>query len=153
MGLLAEGFRPAARHELGDLDQSLWELDDKRQPRDPWQLTNELTLRGLETGDEFVFSTSGKGGIGAIGELCKVYGNIYRQKPGLAPVIELRNDHYNHKVYGKTYFPVLKLVDWVPEPDAGEPAAMAPTGTPPAQSAAAAPTRAPEPEKPKRTRF
>ena len=147
MGLLAEGYRPPARHELGDFDQSLWELDDKRQPRDPWQSTNELTLRGVETGDEFVFATSGRGGIGAIGELCKTFGKLYRQKPGMTPVIELGNDHYNHKVYGKTYFPVLKLVDWVREPDAAEPSAEAPPS---------APAKAPEPTAPpapKRTRF
>ncbi|MBF0562276.1 MAG: hypothetical protein HQL37_09700, partial [Alphaproteobacteria bacterium] len=57
MGLLAEGYQPPPRNELGDHDQSVWELDDKRQPRDPWQQTNELTLRGPETGDEFVFAT------------------------------------------------------------------------------------------------
>lgn len=147
MGLLAEGHRPPARHELGDTDHDQWEIDEKtRQPRDPWQQTNELTLRGMETGDEFVFATSGKGGIGAIGELCKAYGKLYRQKPGMAPVIELGNDHYNHKVYGKTYFPVLKLVDWVREPDAVDPSVPA-TVTPPALPKAA------EPEKPKRTRF
>ena len=147
MGLLAEGFRPPSRHELGDQDQNQWELDDKRQPRDPWQQTNELTLRGVETGDEFVFATSGKGGIGAIGELCKTYGKLYRQKPGLAPLIELGRDSYQHKVYGKTYFPVLKLVDWVREPDTEEPSAAPPP------AAASAPAPSPEPEKAKRTRF
>ena len=111
-------------------------------------------MRGLETGDEFVFATSGKGGIGAIGELCKGYGKLYRQKPGMAPVIELSSDHYNHKTFGKTYVPVLKLVDWVREPDADEPAAA------PAVASAASPASPPpppskalEPEKPKRTRF
>jgi len=162
MGLLAEGFRPPARHELGDFDQSLWELDDKKQPRDPWQQTNELVLRGIETGDEFVFATSGKGGIGAIGELCKAYGKLYRQKPSMAPVIELTNDHYNHKVYGKTYVPVLKLVDWIREPDDFEQhsdaAAVAPAATaaPPAAVPApppVVPPKAPEPPAPKRTRF
>ena len=161
MGLLAEGFRPSSRPELGDQDKSLWELDDKKQPRDPWQQTNELTLRGPETGEEFVFASSGKGGIGAIGELCKAYGKLYRQKPGMAPVIELGNDHYNHKVYGKTYFPVLKLVDWVREPDAAETAAETAVIAPPAPTASPAPppapppapAKAPEPEKAKRTRF
>ena len=118
-------------------------------------------MRGLETGDEFVFATSGKGGIGAIGELCKGYGKLYRQKPGMAPVIELSSDHYNHKTFGKTYVPVLKLVDWVREPDAGEPAAeVAPAALPVHSAAPSAPPpspppppKAPEPEKPKRTRF
>ena len=30
MGLLAEGYRPPERHELGEFDQSKWELDDKK---------------------------------------------------------------------------------------------------------------------------
>ncbi|MEI8397340.1 MAG: hypothetical protein WCF85_21690, partial [Rhodospirillaceae bacterium] len=122
-----------------------------------WQQTNELVLRGLETGDEFVFATSGKGGIGAIGELCKVYGRLYRQKPGMAPVIELSSDHYNHKTFGKTYFPVLKLVDWIREPDGAE---IAPAASPVHSAVPSAPPPSPppppkasEPEKPKRTRF
>ena len=126
------------------------------QPRDPWQFTNELVLRGQETGDEFVFATSSKGGLGAIGELCKAYGKLYRQKPGMLPVIELGHDHYAHKVYGKTYFPVLKLVGWVREPDAVEAHSEAePPVAPPAQSppSPSTPAKAPEPPAPKRTRF
>ncbi len=146
LDLLADAVPPRRRNDLGDLDQGLWELDDKKQPRDPWQFTNELTLRGVETGDEFVFATSSKGGLGAIGELCKAYGKLYRQKPGLLPVIELGHDHYAHKVYGKTYFPVLKLVDWVL--DAADQPVDAPTVAPPP-----APAKAPEPAAPKRTRF
>ena len=156
LGLLAEGFRPPPRHELGDQDRNQWDLDERKEPRDPWQSTNELTLRGLETGTELVFSTSGKGGIGAIGELCKAYGRLYRQKPGMAPVIELGSDSYNHKDWGKTYFPVLKLVDWVREPDAFDQPAPAAAAAPPAVPPApppAPPPKAPEPEKAKRTRF
>ena len=149
--LLADGVPPRRRSDLGDLDQGLWELDDRKQPRDPWQFTNELVLRGLETGDEFVFATSSKGGLGAVGELCKAYGRLYRQKPGLLPVVELQADHYNHKTFGKTYYPVLKLVDWIAEPDAadGPPAETAPAAPP----AAVQPAKAPEPPAPKRTRF
>ena len=81
-------------------------------------------------------------------EPCKTCGKHYRQKPGLEPVIELGRDSYQHKVYGKTYFPVLKLVDWVREPDGEEaPPAVATTAPAPV------PAPAPEPEKPKRTRF
>ena len=74
--------------------------------------------------------------------------------PKLLRLIELSSDHYNHKTFGKTYVPVLKLVDWVREPDADEPAAA------PAVASAASPASPPpppskalEPEKPKRTRF
>ncbi len=153
--LLADGVPPRRRSDLGDLDQGLWELDDRKQPRDPWQFTNELVLRGLETGDEFVFATSSKGGLGAVGELCKAYGRLYRQKPGLLPVIELQADHYNHKTFGKTYYPVLRLVDWIAEPDAaGQPVeTVAAVPVVPVTPPPAAPPKAPEPPAPKRTRF
>ncbi len=160
LDLLADGVPPRRRSDLGDLDQGLWEIDEKtKQPRDPWLFTNELVFRGQETGDEFVFATSSKGGLGAIGELCKAYGKLYRQKPGMLPVIELGNDHYAHKVYGKTYFPVLRLVDWVRDtasadsteapPEPARPVAAPVT----AQVPPAAPAKAPEPDKAKRTRF
>ena len=153
--LLADGVPPRRRSDLGDLDQGLWELDDRKQPRDPWQFTNELVLRGLETGDEFVFATSSKGGLGAVGELCKAYGRLYRQKPGLLPVIELQADHYTHKTFGKTYYPVLKLVDWIAETDAAGQSTEVETAAPAVPPAAppAAPPKAPEPPAPKRTRF
>lgn len=142
-------FKPGARADLGDLDPALWEKDEKtKQPKDPWQFTNELTLVGPESGTEFVFATASKGGIGAVGRLCQDYGRLYRQKPGRLPVIELQADSYQHKTYGKTYFPVLTLVDWV-----AESAMAAPVAGEADRVEVAPPPKAPEPEKPKRTRF
>jgi hypothetical protein len=36
MGLVAEDYRPPRRQDLGDNDSSMWEVDDKGVPRDPW---------------------------------------------------------------------------------------------------------------------
>ncbi len=120
MGLLSEGFRIPSRSELGDMDQSQWEREEKDGSlRDPWQLTNELTFLPVDGDEEFVFGASSKGGIGAIGQLCKDYGKLYRQKPGKAPVIKLGRNSYLHKTFGKLYNPVFELVDWVNEPDNG----------------------------------
>lgn len=103
------------RNSLGDLDQQLWERDEKTKvPRDPWQITNELILVDPE-GQEYIYATASKGGIGAIGRLCKEYGKLYRQKPGMVPIIALGNDHYMHKEFGKTYVPDFKIVDWADE--------------------------------------
>lgn len=158
LDLLVDCKPPKKRHELGDLDQALWEKDDRGQPRDPWQFTNELALKGLATGEAFIFATSSKGGIGAIGELCKQYGALYRQKPGMAPVIELSADSYQHRTYGKTYFPVLKLVDWVPDAPAEDGPAGPPEPPPhhsadPAPSVQTPPAQPPKAQRAKRTVF
>ena len=70
-------------------------------------------------------------------------------------MIELQADHYNHKTFGKTYYPVLRLVDWIAEPDAaGQPAeTVAAAPAVPVTAPPAAPPKAPEPPAPKRTRF
>lgn len=101
------------RDTLGDLDESKWETDDRGDPRDPWQLTNILELSDGE--ETYIYSTGSKGGIGAIGRLCKEYGKEYRLRPGMLPIIELGRDFYNHKKFGKTYFPEFKIVGWADE--------------------------------------
>ena len=113
MGLLAQGYKPESRDALGFTDQEEWESDDDGNPKDPWNFTNELPLADPETGEQMTFSASSKGGIGCMGNLCKAYGREYRQRGALVPVIELDRDSYKHVKYGKTYVPVLNIVDWI----------------------------------------
>ena len=113
MGLLGGGFKPEPRDALGHDDQTLWEKDNEGRPKDPWNFTNELPLADPETGEQMTLSVSSKGGIGAVGNLCKAYGREYRQREGLVPVLELGRDSYKHPEYGKTYVPVLSIVDWM----------------------------------------
>jgi hypothetical protein len=49
MGPIAEGYVPPRRDTLGDLDEDAWETDDRGQPRDPWQLTNQIGM--VDVGD------------------------------------------------------------------------------------------------------
>lgn len=113
MGLLAQGHKPEARDALGYTDQTLWEVGDDGKAKDPWNFTNELPLADPDTGEQMTFSASSKGGIGAIGNLCKAYGKEYRQQAGKVPVLELGRDSYKHPTYGKTYVPMLKIDSWV----------------------------------------
>ena len=140
MVLVAEGLTPQRRNELGDLDRELWEVGDNGESKDPWQFTNHLPLKDPETGEEFLFASSSRGGIGAIGALCKVYGQQFRQKPGMLPVIELRASDYAHsnKAYGRIDVPVFELVGWI-----GEAELTAADGEP-----TEAPEPEPEPQKP-----
>lgn len=122
-GLLAHGHRPETRDQLGYQDESEWEQDQEGKAIDPWTFTNELPCADPETGEQVTFSASSKGGIGAIGNLCKAYGREYRQRDGMVPIIELGRDSYMHPVYKKTYVPVLSIVNWVENGSVPEPAA------------------------------
>ncbi len=117
MTLVETGEAPPKRSELGFLDKADWEIDEKSgAARDPWQFTNQLPMTSTATGD-VMFTTSSRGGINAIGALCKDYGKEYRQRPGEAPVIEIGTESYKHTTYGKVYTPKLRLVGWVDEAD------------------------------------
>lgn len=131
------------RNSLGDDDPALWEKDNAGKARDPWQLTNVLEFVNGE-GESFIYATGSKGGIGAIGQLCKAYGKLYRQKPGQAPIVELGRDSYMHKEFGKTYFPVFTITGWTDEDSltiADAPAAEEERVAPPSPPAAAKKTR------------
>jgi hypothetical protein len=122
LGLLAQGYKPEPRDALGYADQSQWETDKEGKPIDPWSFTNELPVADPETGEQLTMSVSSKGGIGAIGNLCKAYGKEYRQRDGQVPVIELQRDSYIHSEYGKTYVPLIPIVGWMENSGVPQPA-------------------------------
>jgi bifunctional DNA primase/polymerase-like protein len=62
---VADGKPVPKRSELGHTDQERWEVDSHGEKRDPWQFTNYLPLLA-ESGELFTFTTSSRGGIGAI---------------------------------------------------------------------------------------
>ncbi|QDZ07471.1 hypothetical protein FPZ24_08235 [Sphingomonas panacisoli] len=113
LGLLAQGYKPETRDQLGYDDQDAWELDKEGRPKDPWNFTNELPLADPDDGEQMTFSASSKGGIGCIGNLCKAFARAPERAQGLIPVLELGRDSYKHAEYGKTYVPVLTIADWV----------------------------------------
>jgi hypothetical protein len=115
MGPVGEGFVPPPRSELGHTDESKWDTFDDGRPRDPWQFSNALVLANLENDELFTFSTSSKGGLGAIGELAKTYGKRIRQKPDEVPIVELAVGSYQHnnRNYGEIRYPIFKVVGWV----------------------------------------
>jgi hypothetical protein len=122
LGLLIDGFVPPRRDELGDTDQAMWERDDDGKLRDPWGLTNFLQL--VEPGDAeklFTFTTSSKGGLGAIGKLCRVYGRALakEQREDQYPVVRLDTGSYAHRdrSLGRIKFPDFAVVGWVDKHD------------------------------------
>lgn len=122
MGRVAEGYQPPRRNELGDDDKSRWEVDEQGRERDPWQFSNYLILKAEEGDELFTFTTSSRGGLNAIGELCKAYGKAMRQKPDEYPIIALGVGSYQHsnKAYGRIKFPIFEIVGWAAKTDFAE---------------------------------
>jgi hypothetical protein len=114
MVMVADGAQPPRRVDLGDADPACWEeRDASGAPRDPWQLTQYLPMID-ESGELFTFSTSARGGIGAIATLARNYARSRAAHPGQFPVIELQVDAYSHSnsSYGRIKVPVFKFVGW-----------------------------------------
>lgn len=125
MGRVSEGYQAPKRNTLGDDDKSKWEVDDQGNERDPWQFSNYLILKTPgENGDDhlFTFTTSSRGGLNAIGELCKAYGKAMRQKPDEFPIISLGVGSYQHsnRSYGRIKFPILAVQGWSPKSEFAE---------------------------------
>lgn len=135
MGLLAGGFRPPRRNELGDQDESLWERDRRDgRARDPWQRGTELPMIVRDNPDEsYLFVTGSKGGEGAIGELCKVYGKRIRTNPNDLPMVRLDVDSYQHrdKSLGRIKIPTLEVVGWINQDNFNAPEAAQDAPPPP----------------------
>jgi len=119
MGKVVAGYQPPRRNDLGDLDPDNWEVDETGKARDPWQPSNYLLLQGTgdREGELFTFTTSSRGGINAIGDLCLKYGKTLRQRPDQYPVIEIGTGSYLHsnKSFGRIKYPLLTIVGWVPK--------------------------------------
>jgi hypothetical protein len=109
IGKVKDGYRVPAREEFGDLDQNKWERDTAGQPRDPWVLQWYLPLIAQD-GELLTFVTGSKGGIGAIGTLCRVYGR--KKRDGLLPIVKLQVRSYRHERYGKIETPDFVIVGW-----------------------------------------
>ena len=115
---VAGGIPPKKRGELGDDDKTLWELDNQGKPRDPWQFTNYLPLMN-EKSDLFTFTTSSRGGLGAIADLSRRYALHRKRHPNVFPVIALNVDSYQHKIreLGRIKFPVFEPAGYAPKND------------------------------------
>jgi hypothetical protein len=118
MGKISEGYQAPRRSDLGDNVKEDWEVDEQNgKPRDPWQFSNYLLLRGQEDAELYTFTTSSRGGLNAIGDLCKVYGKVMSQHPKEWPVLSIGQGAYDHpnRSYGKIKFPTFAIVGWAPK--------------------------------------
>ena len=120
MRRLADGFYITPREDLGDMDESLWEIGNDGDSKDPWAETTTLPLKDPASGAEFIFTTSSKGGRAACGKLASQYGE-QRHLPdnaGKLPIIKLDASTYKHRKLNQViHVPVFRLVEWRSESD------------------------------------
>ena len=113
---VADGKPPLKRSDLGDQDRSTWEADDHGEPRDPWQFTNYLPMMD-EGGELYTFATSLVGGLTAVSDLVRRYGQHRRRHPDVYPIVMLGVNSYQHKKkeYGRIKYPKFIPADYEPK--------------------------------------
>jgi len=99
------------RDELGDLDQSIWEIGLNGRSKDPWQDTRYLYLIDPQTGEELTFITATAGGRKAVGDLASQIRNVRRGDPGAIAIIRLESTTWKTR-FGIKPRPSLKVVGW-----------------------------------------
>ena len=114
LGRIAEGFKACKRDELGDTEEESWPLDDNGKSEDPWRFTNNIVMANASDGAVYTFTTSSRGGLNAIGLLCKGYGEKREQHADEWPIVELGVDSYLHsnRSYGRIKFPTFEIIGW-----------------------------------------
>jgi hypothetical protein len=96
MGALFQGFVPCPRDELGDDDQSLWEVGLSGKPADPWQQQILLPLQA-EDGELFIFGTTSITGRRAVGRVIDECRKMLRREPNDYPIVKLALSSFQHR--------------------------------------------------------
>jgi hypothetical protein len=132
-GLVADGYRPPQRNDLGDLDESKWEVDANGKRKDRWVYGFYLQLVDPVTGEAYVWTASSHGAKQEIGNFVRAFTKQRKKNPAYTvPVVKLASDYYRHKDYGRVDVPKLEIVDWrssetvaaIPAPDGSDDAEM-----------------------------
>jgi hypothetical protein len=114
IGRVADGFQPAPREELGDLDESHW-----KNGKDPWTHVNLLPFWDLESREVLLFSAANKGSRDAVAHLVEAYINnigVHPEDLNKVPLVELESDHYTNSHGKQIFIPILAIVDWIERP-------------------------------------
>jgi hypothetical protein len=110
------------------------ELPDRGAAWQEQMTVNMKCISGTDAGVEVVFKTATDGGIKALVGLIEAVRdrlNGGQHDGNVVPVVVLEKDSYPHPQYGRIWFPVLTITDWMPF-DGPEPSPK-PAAPPPAE--------------------
>lgn len=91
------------------------------EEKDGWKEQTSAQFRDIETGDEFLFKSSSKGGNIALANLIQAYGKSFLMHPGELAIVTLdavsfdAKDPNTGKKLGKKYAPFFKITGWEDE--------------------------------------
>ena len=110
-----------------------------------WEVQVGMSLKcinGDDKGMETRYTTTAVGGKRSVQSLAvAIAEQVEKDATKPVPIVELENDHYQHKSFGKIYTPVFKVVEWV-SLTGDAPAVEAPAAA--AAAAVASPEAAPK---------
>lgn len=70
-------------------------------------------LSGPHKGKQVHYKTTSVGGTSAIGALMdQIMIQLDEDENNPVPIVNFDGDHYNHKKYGRTYTPLIRIVGW-----------------------------------------
>jgi hypothetical protein len=104
---------------LVPISQPLPDVTEMPDKGFPWQQEMAVNLKcisGTDAGTETQFKTNTEGGKGEVIRLIEaVRDRLGGQHEGkVSPIVRLENSSYPHQQYGKTWVPLLTVVDWMP---------------------------------------
>jgi hypothetical protein len=105
------GKKLPERDELGDLDQTEWELDPHDQPKDPWQNTRFVYHVDPISAEAYTFVTASWGGRQAVNDLAEQIQRMRYKNPGASPLVELHAEPWMTR-FGRKSKPFFKVVGW-----------------------------------------
>jgi hypothetical protein len=112
IGRVIDRHRVPPREELGDMDESKWEVEPNGARRDPWAKTCYLALRDVSNDEICCFTSSSDGGRKAVAKLADRYDRLRHKHKAKMPVVTLGSESYQHGTYGKILKPTFRVVDW-----------------------------------------
>jgi hypothetical protein len=105
-------MRMPEREDLGDLDESQWEVGpDKTTKKDRWASTRFVYLVDPKTAEAFTFSTSSWGGREAVINLGDAIARFRSAHPDAVPVVSLEAAPMQTR-FGRKSKPIFKVVGW-----------------------------------------
>jgi hypothetical protein len=109
MGYLHQGFLAPDRNSLGHLDETVWELGQNREPRDPFQQSDEVPFVA-DDGQEYLFATGTFGGRRALVQLEKAFKVDGMRRD---PVVELGSERSRTSKGAIYHRPIFHVVGWM----------------------------------------
>jgi hypothetical protein len=97
MGPVFGGFVPPPREELGDQDETKWELGLSGKPADPWQFQILVPMQDTKNGEMYIFGTTSITGRRECDKLIAACARMQKSESEFYPVVKLDISGFQHR--------------------------------------------------------